>query len=113
MRLSIKTELLTAQRQPVQKEWDMKLWWVHNETIYATLLVYHLTKEKKYLDWFERVLDWSYKHFPDKKYGEWIGYLHRDGTVALDLKGDNWNGPFHLPRMQLYSYLLLKEMYQQ
>ncbi len=101
------------ERQPVQKEWDMKLWWVHNETIYATLLAYHLTKEKKYLEWFDKVLDWSYKHFPDKKYGEWFGYLHRDGTVALDLKGDNWKGPFHLPRQQLYAYLLLKEMLEE
>jgi N-acylglucosamine 2-epimerase len=97
-------------RQPVQKEWDMKLWWVHNETIYATLLAYYLTKEKKYLDWFDKVLDWSYKHFPDKKHGEWFGYLHRDGSVALDLKGDNWKGPFHLPRQQLYAFLLLKKM---
>jgi N-acylglucosamine 2-epimerase len=100
-------------KQAVQKEWDMKLWWVHNETIYATLLAYHLTKKQKYLDWFEKVLDWSLGHFPDKEYGEWFGYLHRDGTAALDLKGDNWKGPFHLPRQQLYTYLLLNEMYDE
>lgn len=97
-------------RQAEPLEWDMKLWWPHNEAIYATLLAYYLTKEKKYLDWFERILDWSLKHFPDKRYGEWFGYLHYDGTVALTYKGNNWKGPFHLPRQQLYTHLLLKEM---
>lgn len=99
-------------KQAAQLEWDMKLWWPHNEAIYATLLAYYLTKEGKYLEWFEKILDWSLKHFPDKEYGEWLGYLHRDGTVALDFKGNNWKGPFHLPRQELYCHLLLKEMIQ-
>ncbi len=97
-------------RQPAQLEWDMKLWWPHNEAIYASLLAYHLTKEEKYSDWFEKILGWSLEHFPDREYGEWIGYLHRDGSVALDFKGNHWKGPFHLPRQQLYCCLLLKEM---
>lgn len=94
-------------KQAEQLEWDMKLWWPHNEAIYATFLAYHLTGKKKYLNWFKKILDWSLKHFPDKKYGEWFGYLHRDGTVALDFKGNNWKGPFHLPRQELNMYLLL------
>jgi N-acylglucosamine 2-epimerase len=97
-------------KQPEQLEWDMKLWWVHNECIYATLLAYHLTGDRKYEDWFGKVLTWTLDHFPDREYGEWFGYLHRDGTVALDLKGSTWKGPFHLPRQQLYTYLLLSDM---
>jgi len=97
-------------RQPVQLEWDMKLWWPHNEAIYATLLAYALTGEEKYSSWFEKILSWSLKHFPDKEHGEWIGYLHRDGSVALDMKGNHFKGPFHLPRQQLFCHLLLKEM---
>jgi N-acylglucosamine 2-epimerase len=65
-------------KQPVQYEWDMKLFWPHTEAIYATLLAFSLTGEKKYEAWFEKVLNWTMKHFPDKKYGEWIGYLHRE-----------------------------------
>ncbi len=97
-------------KQVKSLEWDMKLWWPHNEAIYATILAHFLTGKNYYLDWFEKILDWSLKHFPDKEYGEWFGYLHRDGTVALDYKGDNWKGPFHLPRQLLYSYLLFSEM---
>lgn len=97
-------------RQPVQLEWDMKLWWPHNEAIYGTLLAHALTGRESYLRWFEKILRWSLKHFPDKQYGEWFGYLHRDGSLALDLKGNYWKGPFHLPRQQLFCHLLLTEM---
>lgn len=97
-------------RQPVQLEWDMKLWWPHNEAIYATLLAHALTEDRKYLDWFEKILAWSVKRFPDKQHGEWFGYLHRDGSLALDMKGNCFKGPFHLPRQQLFCHLLLEEM---
>jgi N-acylglucosamine 2-epimerase len=97
-------------RQPVQLEWDMKLWWPHNEAIYATLLAYNVTGDPKWEEWFEKLYEWSMVRFPDKQYGEWIGYLHRDGTPALDMKGNNFKGPFHIPRQQLFCHLLCKEM---
>jgi N-acylglucosamine 2-epimerase len=87
-------------RQPIQLEWDMKLWWPHNEAIYATLLAYDITAENKYLDWFEKIHGWSNERFSDTQFGEWFGYLHRDGSLALDLKGNFFKGPFHLPRQQ-------------
>ncbi len=97
-------------RQPLQIEWDMKFWWPHNESIYATLLAYSLTGNPKYEEWFEKIFSWSENYFPDHQEGEWYGYLHRNGSVALDLKASGWKGPFHLPRQQLYCYLLLEEM---
>jgi N-acylglucosamine 2-epimerase len=91
-------------------EHDMKLWWPHNEAIYATLLAYHLTGDNRYIDWHTRLHDWAYAHFPDREHGEWYGYLHRDGSVASALKGNMWKGPFHLPRMQLNCWKLLEQM---
>ena len=93
-----------------QYEHDMKLWWPHNEAIYATLLAYHLTGQEEYARWHRKIHDWAYAHFPDKENGEWFGYLHRDGSVSSTLKGNMWKGPFHLPRMQLYCWKLLEEM---
>jgi len=93
-----------------QYEHDMKLWWPHTEFLYACLLAYHLTGEHKYEQWYEKIHEWSYAHFPDKENGEWIKYLHRDGTVSSTVKGNRWGGPFHLPRMQLYCWKLLEEM---
>jgi N-acylglucosamine 2-epimerase len=94
---------------PVQEYWhDMKFWWPHNEAIIATILAWRLTGDDKYAQWHKMVHDWSFAHFPDPEFGEWYGYLHRDGTVSVPLKGNMWKGPFHLPRMLLYCWQLLQ-----
>ena len=96
---------------PVQEYWhDMKFWWPHNETMIATLFAWSLTGDAKYADWHRQVHDWSYRHFPDPEYGEWFGYLHRDGRLSVPLKGNLWKGPFHLPRMQLTCWQLLESL---
>jgi len=90
---------------PVQEYWhDMKFWWPQNETIIATQLAYTLTGEEKYWRMFEQIHNWTFNHFPDKENGEWYGYLHRDGRVSVDLKGNIWKGPFHIPRMLLKTW---------
>ncbi len=96
---------------PVQEYWhDMKFWWPHNEAIIATLLAYRMTGNETYAAWHRQVHDWAYAHFPDPEYGDWFGYLHRDGSVSAPLKGNMWKGPFHLPRMQWYCWRLLNDM---
>lgn len=92
----------------LQYEHDMKLWWPHTETIYAALLAYQLSGDKKYLQWYEKVFDYAYSHFPDKENGEWYKYLHRDGSLSTTVKGNRWAGPFHLPRMQFNCWKLLE-----
>jgi N-acylglucosamine 2-epimerase len=92
---------------PVQEYWhDMKFWWPHCEAVIATLLARTLTDDEKYARWHRQVHDWSFRHFPDPKYGEWYGYLHRDGRVSVQLKGNLWKGPYHLPRMLWYCWRL-------
>ena len=95
---------------PEQLEWDMKLWWPHTEALYALLLAYQLTSNEAYEMWYERIHNYAWGHFPDPEYGEWYGYLHRDGSVALQLKGSMWKGPFHVPRALLRCWKLLQEM---
>ncbi|MBQ4071858.1 MAG: AGE family epimerase/isomerase [Clostridia bacterium] len=81
-----------------QLEHDMKLWWVHNEALIATLLAARLTGEEKYERWYDKLHDYCFSHFTDKELGEWYGYLHRDGTVSHEQKGSLWKGPYHLLR---------------
>jgi N-acylglucosamine 2-epimerase len=95
---------------PVQDYWhDMKFWWPHCEAIIATLLAWTLTGDPKYARWHRLVHEWSFRHFPDPEFGEWYGYLHRDGRVSVPLKGNMWKGPFHLPRMLWYCWRLADE----
>ncbi len=96
-----------SHRPPEQLEHDMKLWWVHNEVLIATLMAYNITGEKKYWDWFERAFHYSFGHFSDKECGEWYGYLHKDGTVSHTQKGSMWKGPFHLPRCLMHCERIL------
>jgi len=96
---------------PVQEYWhDMKFWWPQNEAIIATLLAYQLTGDPKYASWHKLIHDWTYHHFPDPEHGEWYGYLHRDGRISVPLKGNLWKGPFHIPRMQMMAWQILKEI---
>ncbi|MEO5591359.1 MAG: AGE family epimerase/isomerase [Chitinophagaceae bacterium] len=96
--------------KPVQEYWqDMKFWWPHNEAIIATLLAYLMTGKKKYAKWHKMVHEYSYRHFHDKKHGEWFGYLHRDGSIAQPAKGNMFKGPFHLPRQEWYCSQMLRE----
>lgn len=89
---------------------DMKFWWPQCETIIASLYAYLATGDDKYLYRHERISEWTYAHFPDAEYGEWYGYLHRDGTVAQPAKGNLFKGPFHIPRMMVKSYMLCQEI---
>ena len=85
---------------------DMKFWWPQTEAIIATLYAYEATGNDKYLIMHKQISDWTYAHFPDNEYGEWYGYLHRDGTVAQPAKGNIFKGPFHIPRMMIKSFEL-------
>lgn len=89
---------------------DMKFWWPQTEAVIATLYAYQATGDEKYLEMHKQISDWTYAHLPDKEYGEWYGYLHRDGTVAQPAKGNIFKGPFHIPRMMVKSYMLCNEL---
>lgn len=100
-----------AKDLPVQEYWqDMKFWWPQNEAIIATLMAYQMTGNSKYAQWHKMAHDWAYSHFPDPEYGEWFGYLHRDGRISVQLKGNLWKGPFHFPRMQWKCWQILEQM---
>ena len=89
-------------------ESDMKLWWVHCETLIASLMAYSITHDEKYWEVFLELHDYCEKHFHDKEFGEWFGYLHRDGTVSHTQKGSQWKGPYHLVRALMCCERILK-----
>ena len=89
---------------------DMKFWWPQCESIIASLYAFDATGDEKYLVRHQQISDWTYRFFPDKEYGEWYGYLHRDGTVAQPAKGNIFKGPFHVPRMLIKSFMLCNEI---
>ena len=89
------------------QDWDAKLFWVHSEALYALLLAYRVSGDEKFMGWYEKVHYWAFKYFPDPRYGEWFGYLRRDGSISQTLKGCV-KGFFHVPRALLNCMLLLE-----
>ena len=89
---------------------DMKFWWPQCETVIAALYAYRVTGDERYLDIWLQADAWMREHFRDPEYGEWYGYLHRDGSVAQPAKGNLFKGPFHIPRMLVKAGLLCREI---
>jgi N-acylglucosamine 2-epimerase len=97
---------------PLQLEWDQKLWWVHMETMISLLKGFELTGDKRCWEWYEKVHEYTWSHFPDPSNGEWFGYLNRQGEVLLPLKGGKWKGCFHVPRGLFQCWKTLESIAQ-
>jgi N-acylglucosamine 2-epimerase len=97
---------------PTEKlESSMKLWWVHVESLCAMLLAHKLTGSAEHEKWFNKICDYCFTHFSDRDGGgEWFGYLDRQGSPALTLKGGKWKGFFHLPRSLMLCEQWLRSM---
>jgi N-acylglucosamine 2-epimerase len=91
-------------------EANLKLWWVHCETLYALLLAWSLTGREDLWQWYEKVHTWTFSHFPDPEFGEWYGYLDRDGRPVWTAKATAWKCFFHLPRALFRCWTLLDRM---
>ena len=96
---------------PEAYEHDMKLWWTHNEILIASAMFYRDTGDEYFLNWFFKTAEYCKEHFADPQYGEWFGYLRRDGyPTEPPCKGSTFKGPFHVPRCLMYLDKLLDEI---
>ena len=92
-------------------DWGSKLWWVHSEAMYTTLLLYCRTDDTELLELFYKVFDYTYRTFPNpnREIGEWIQIRNREGVpqekvVALPVKD-----PYHIIRNVLMIIELLEK----
>lgn len=89
---------------------DMKFWWPQCEAIIASLYAFEATGDTRYLEMHKQACEWAFKYLPDPEFGEWYGYLHRDGSVAQPAKGNIFKGPFHIPRMLIKSAMIIDDI---
>lgn len=91
----------------------LKNMWPHTEALYAMLLAYDVTGEQWCLDWYDRVHEWTWEHFPNVEYGEWHREVARDGSYPWDVTGPGEKPrkePFHLPRTLINSVIILRQL---
>lgn len=90
---------MDLEKRPLfQLEHTMKLWWPHTEAMYALVLALLEEGPSRWMKWFEKVVDYTWAHFPDPEHGHWFGYLDREGRLSSACKGNNYKGFFHTPR---------------
>ncbi len=98
-------------KEPVYwKHADTKLWWPHTESLPACLIAYEHTGSDWCLEWFAKVHEWAFAHYPVRGHGEWTQRLDRQGrkintVVALPVKD-----PFHLPRGLIFAIESLRRL---
>ncbi len=72
-------------------------------------MFYLYTGDVKYKKVFDKICDYAFAHFSDPKYGEWFGYLRRDGKpTEPPCKGHTYKGPFHVMRMLAKCIVMLE-----
>lgn len=108
-----------AGQEPVYwKLAEMKRWWPVTEAMPALLLAYEQLGDEQLLDWYWRVHEYAFTHFPNRDHGDWHQNLTRTGEPircvddleAADPDTHRWieldlrvKDPFHLPRGLIVS----------
>jgi N-acylglucosamine 2-epimerase len=96
-------------REPYLPHSEKKLWWPHTEALYALLLAHRLTAEPWCAEWYRKVEQWSFAHFPMPEAGEWRQRLTREGRPTSEVIALPVKDPFHLPRAAILILQLLAE----
>jgi N-acylglucosamine 2-epimerase len=96
-----------AGREPYLPHAEKKLWWPHTEALYGTLLAHELTGEPWCMEWYDRVAEWAWAHFPVPETGEWRQRLTREGDPTTEVVALPVKDPFHLPRAAILILQLL------
>ncbi|MDP9140309.1 MAG: AGE family epimerase/isomerase [Pseudomonadota bacterium] len=72
-----------------------KYFWVQAETLAAAALLADRTSDPTYWKWYERLWDYSWRHFVDHRHGAWFRILRRDNTKYNDEKSPAGKTDYH------------------
>jgi len=96
--------------EPYLPNSECKLWWPHCEALCGLLMAFEECRERWCLDWYRRIHNWSFDHFPDREHGEWTQRLDRQGRRIETVVGLPVKDPFHLPRAIIYAIESLERL---
>jgi mannose/cellobiose epimerase-like protein (N-acyl-D-glucosamine 2-epimerase family) len=72
-----------------------KYFWVQAESIATAALLAQRSGEQRYWQWYERLWDYSWRHFVDHRYGAWFRILRRDNSKYNDEKSPAGKTDYH------------------
>ncbi len=105
-------ELVPGKEDPEQETvyqqlmtgWGDKLWWVHSEALYATLLFGEHMNDQELRQWYERIFEYTFRVFPnpDREVREWVQIMDRQGNPQNKVTALPVKDPFHITRNLIY-----------
>jgi N-acylglucosamine 2-epimerase len=103
--------LLDLDGKPIRPD-SGKAFWPHGEALYALLLAHEYCREQWCLDWYDKMHEWTFAHFPDRRHGEWREKVQRDGSVPKHPKDrpPGMHTCFHLPRTLMMCIDVLERL---
>ncbi|HWP47772.1 MAG TPA: AGE family epimerase/isomerase [Candidatus Limnocylindrales bacterium] len=84
-----------------------KPWWTQGEGMQALVLMYALSGQRRYIDYFKQLADFTFGHFFDPEWGEWFTACQADGRVIDDHKGGTWKAAYDTVRACYEAYRCL------
>lgn len=72
-----------------------KYFWVQAESIAAAALLAGRTGNDAYWDWYDRIWEYSWRHFVDHEHGAWYRILTRDNRKISDEKSPAGKTDYH------------------
>ena len=72
-----------------------KYFWVQAEALAAAALLAKRTGDEKYWQWYERIWDYSWRHFVDHQHGAWYRILTRDNRKYSNEKSPAGKTDYH------------------
>ena len=102
---------VSADKKPIQEYWqNQKFWWPQCEAIIAALYAWRVSNDSKWLKRAHSAWEWFEENHRDPALGECWGWLNQNGQAIQSLKGSQWKGPFHYPRMLWKASQLLAKV---
>lgn len=74
---------------------DDKYFWVQAEALAAAALLARRTADVRYWQWYERIWEYSWRHFVDHRHGAWFRILRADNQSYSDAKSPAGKTDYH------------------
>jgi cellobiose epimerase len=82
-------------------------WWIQSYGLFLQLHLYHITGEKRYLDYYQKMASFWNDYFVDKEFGGVYQNVSRAGVPPNTNKAVVWKSSYHEMENALLNYLYL------
>lgn len=95
---------------PAWEDSDTKPWWPPCEALVALLMLYRYNSETWCIDWFRKIDEYIFSHYPNNKDGDWHQNLDRSGKPITKIIGLPVKDIMHHIRAFIYCIEMMSEV---